>query len=709
VNIKSNINRIRREKTFARDWREYKPGRAKRMMKELLEEDLTNKDTSELNVIITTSYGKILEELCPYRAIRTARNSDLVSTTVEKIKKRRKRFMHEYNQCQNQERKEILACKIMIANKELKSAIKQERKRIINIKLQSPNPKSFWREINKLEGKIESKEEIALSLNGTTVNNPEILADTFCDFFANKVLLLSKNEPPYKWKRSADHYSFNEKDLEMALKSFRSKLSSGIDGIPMKLIKDISPAIAKETLLLFNSAAISGMPPDWKTSIVRPLHKKGSKLEVGNYRPISNLTSISKLYERMILNKLDDEYPNIEGSHQHGFRKDRSTVSALLELQDEVSSNMDSNLYTATYSIDMSAAFDLLRPRIFHQLNLGEAAMNTLMDFMSDRLFRVEVGKTLSKPTTLNVGCVQGSVLGPKLFGIYCNQLKNEIGNAHLVSYADDSYVTVAAENLADLKIKIEATLEKHQTYMETIGMVINKDKTELIVYNKKSSKQEEMVLGQTGVKSTSKIKALGVTITSDLNWNTHVQNQTNKTNRLISSIKFLGKWLKTEDLLKVITSKYYGTMYYAAPVWMAPTMSYQTLKQLNRQHYRALRAAYKDRKCEMSKETLNSLSGRATPRQWAKYIVASTTIKMFQNGTTPMSEKLRKRVYINDRFPGKGTFHDISRTKIGRQSLPNRLDFLREINFDWTNAKEPISKDKLRIALKKTFIETTT
>jgi len=130
-------------------------------------------------------------------------------------------------------------------------------------------------------------------------------------------------------------------------------------------------------------------------------------------------------------------------------------------------------------------------------------------------------------------------------------------------------------------------------------------------------------------------------------------------------------------------------------------TMTYQALKQLNRQHYRVLRAAFKDRKCEMSKETLNRLAGRATPRQWAKYIVSSTTIKMMHKGTTPMSEKLRNRAYVNDRFPGKAMFANRSKTKIGRQSLPNRLDFLREIKLDWNNAEEPISKDKLRVALK--------
>jgi len=110
-----------------------------------------------------------------------------------------------------------------------------------------------------------------------------------------------------------------------------------------------------------------------------------------------------------------------------------------------------------------------------------------------------------------------------------------------------------------------------------------------------------------------------------------------------------------------------------------------------------------------MSKETLNRLAGRVTPSQRAKYIVSSTTIKTMQKGTAPISEKLRNRAYVNDRFLGKATFVDRSKTKIGRQSLHNRLNFLWEIKFDWTNAEEPISKDKLRIALKKTFIETTT
>jgi len=85
-----------------------------------------------------------------------------------------------------------------------------------------------------------------------------------------------------------------------------------------------------------------------------------------------------------------------------------------------------------------------------------------------------------------------------------------------------------------------------------------------------------------------------------------------------------------------------------------------------------------------MPRETQDILSGRATPTQRAKCTVSSTAIKMMREGTTPLAEKLRQRAYINDRCPGRTTFIDRSKLKIGRQSLPNRLDFFREIKFDW-------------------------
>jgi hypothetical protein len=175
-------------------------------------------------------------------------------------------------------------------------------------------------------------------------------------------------------------------------------------------------------------AATRGIPQSWKTAVITPLHKSGSKTSVENYRPIANLVSISKIFEKIILAKIDALHPNIEGQGQHGFRKGRSTLTALLEVQHEISSSLDKKLEVSTYSIDMSAAFDLLRPNIFHSSSIiCESLLNITTDFMTNRNFQVSINGTMSDPVASNVGCVQGSILGPKLFNIYCSSIDIDI------------------------------------------------------------------------------------------------------------------------------------------------------------------------------------------------------------------------------------------------------------------------------------------
>jgi len=106
-------------------------------------------------------------------------------------------------------------------------------------------------------------------------------------------------------------------------------------------------------------------PPErWKVAIITPLFKSGDKEKVTQYRPISNLDSLSKIYERIVLQRLN-RMCEMDGCFQHGFKENRSTVTAALELQDYVASKLDSGQVVGTYSIDLSAAFDLLRPDVF--------------------------------------------------------------------------------------------------------------------------------------------------------------------------------------------------------------------------------------------------------------------------------------------------------------------------------------------------------
>ncbi len=143
----------------------------------------------------------------------------------------------------------------------------------------------------------------------------------------------------------------------------------------------------------------------WKHSILTPLHKNKDKESLKNYRPISNLVSISKLFEKIILVKIATLYPGIEGQHQHGFRSNRGTNPALLEIQNIIASALDSNRHAITYSIDMSALFDLLRSGIFRSEveTIDSGLMNVLIDFMSNRHMAVRLGEYQSSDVAINV------------------------------------------------------------------------------------------------------------------------------------------------------------------------------------------------------------------------------------------------------------------------------------------------------------------
>jgi hypothetical protein len=137
-----------------------------------------------------------------------------------------------------------------------------------------------------------------------------------------------------------------------ATKSLKSKLCTGHDMIPLKILKDAVPALTTPILTLMNLACRQ-IPEAWKLSIVTPLHKSKDKSLVDNYRPISNLVSISKLFEKIILGKIDLLYPGIEGQHQHGFRTNRGAHTALLELQSAVSCKLDANRSATIYSVEL--------------------------------------------------------------------------------------------------------------------------------------------------------------------------------------------------------------------------------------------------------------------------------------------------------------------------------------------------------------------
>jgi len=501
---------------------------------------------------------------------------------------------------------------------------------------------------------------------------------------------------------------FSIEQVQKATKELSNKKSYGVDTIPQNLVKDGAEILLPTYHNLVNMFCQHGLPEELKVARVIPLYKKGSKQEITNYRPISNLSSISKMYEKCILSRLNEELKGQEGSHQHGFRKYHSTETALIQLQASMAKILENDDTGCVYSVDLSAAFDLLRPDKFYHLfknKMTEGLLFCIMDFLQNRKFQIDLDNVKSPIFELDRGCVQGSILGPKLFTLYLGELQSVIGpDVGLVSYADDTYVTILGKSEIDVMKKAESTIQKHIEFLRTMGMVVNESKTEVMWIGTRNPPKPTLAVNGTECKFVDCIKALGIYIDKTLSWDDQANHAINKGKSLLSHFKFLRKYFNEKQYLKIVTGNYYSTVFYGSTVWFDNIKSIHKTK-LNSMHFRLLRVACRDFQNLISKEDLTKRCQRAAPRQWVNFLTSSKIIKICRNKEPPdIYEMLMSTVYNEPRKPNIGYFFDDSRKKPGKQRICNRLAMMKEVKKPWLH--QQLTDDEIRIEMKRTFFK---
>jgi len=287
-----------------------------------------------------------------------------------------------------------------------------------------------------------------------------MIAQHVADFFDNKIKGLTSGLAPLT-RPSLDGLpimeDFKLEEVKNAISKVKGKMSSGIDGIPLKLVKLYGLVLPEVYLGLFNSVLSKGFPKLWKRARIVPVPKKGDLTDVKNYRPVSNLCSLSKVFERCLHARLTKlaVYEQIIGSHQHGFREYHSTTTCLMTLRDYIAESIDTGKHSILYSLDLSAAFDMLRiDSLFEKLkdHIPGGLLRIIIDFLSERSFRVNVATSMSNSISVDRGCPQGSVLGPILFNLYVGNCLSGLERCSYVSYADDTYVLNYGDTLDEAK-----------------------------------------------------------------------------------------------------------------------------------------------------------------------------------------------------------------------------------------------------------------
>ena len=445
----------------------------------------------------------------------------------------------------------------------------------------------IWKTVKSWLGWNTGGTPTQLVVNGELVNKPKQLSKCMNEFFVNKVTNLRGSIPPCR-KDPLDRVrnlmqsrncSFSLRfahpdDISKVIKNLKSSKSSGLDDIDSYVLKlaceEVTPAI---THIVNLSIGQSYFPTFWKTSKVIPLFKKGDKTIPKNYRPVSLLPITSKILERVVYEQLVKYLEDnciLHPSH-HGFRKNHSTTTALLEMYSSWVDAYEQDKVTAVVLLDMSAAFDLVDKTILIEklklYGLDSCSSAWMESYLSSRSQQVFLDGELSDILPVNVGVPQGSILGPILYCLMVNDFP-EVAHNHppaddslafwntycsncggISCFADDSSFSKSNKDTQSLNEELKVKYKEISEYMASNRLVLNSDKTHLLVmasttqHRLYDNYEVELDTGLETILPQNHERLLGCEISSNFKWNEHIKdNELSLHRQLTSRINALQK-----------------------------------------------------------------------------------------------------------------------------------------------------------------------
>ena len=280
-----------------------------------------------------------------------------------------------------------------------------------------------------------------------------------------------------------------------AIDNLENKNSSGHDGISNTLLKTIKNDISQSLTIIINQMLTTGIFPDvFKLSKVIPLFKKGDSPLLVNYRPISLLPTISKVFERVIHNQMYEYFNqfNLLAEQQYGYRKQHSTEYEAIKLIDHVSKEMEAGKTPTSVYIDLSKAFDTLTFEVLlyklKYYGVTDTAFDLLKSYLTNRKQYVVFDSCLSEHIEIYTGVPQGSILGPLFFSIYINDLITVSDRLNFLMYADDTTIYFNLEDFDNLikETDINRELEKVNIWLKLNKLSLNTQKTKLMLFHRK-------------------------------------------------------------------------------------------------------------------------------------------------------------------------------------------------------------------------------
>lgn len=447
------------------------------------------------------------------------------------------------------------------------------------------NPKAFWSYINA--NKKHNSYPSSMSFKNNTLTSGEDICDAFANFFNSNFLksdpaptsdadLTNINgscdvSPASIYSTKIDHY-----DVLKALKTIDCNKSAGPDGLHPILISKCAYSLTFPISFLFDRSVKEGvMPKIWKTAFVTPIHKKGSKREIINYRPISKLCVLAKVLEKVIHQQVYAALKHTFIPQQHGFLKGRSTTSNLITFTDDLSSGMQSGGQIDAIYTDYTKAFD----RIDHLILLTKLQsagihgdlLRWFSSYITDRCQTVVLNGFSSQScySAIPSGVPQGSILGPLLFTLFINDIDKCFIHSKYLLFADDMKIYKTIDSFNDC-VLLQQDLDRLQDYCFYNKLELNVSKCSCITFSRsRNLLSYNYTLNQQSLERTDYIRDLGVIIDSKLLFDRHIDSITSKATKTLGFIVRSTKHFELVKSLKILyCSLIRSQLEYASQAW---------------------------------------------------------------------------------------------------------------------------------------------
>uniref|UniRef100_A0A2M4CVF1 Putative reverse transcriptase-like protein n=1 Tax=Anopheles darlingi TaxID=43151 RepID=A0A2M4CVF1_ANODA len=370
--------------------------------------------------------------------------------------------------------------------------------------------------------------------------------------------------------------------IKNLISNLKNKLSTGPDGLNARTLKQLPPKALVYLTFIFNSCIkLAYFPVEWKRAKVIPIHKpQTTPSDPKNYRPISLLNNIGKIFEKVLAARIKRHIrnQNIIPEYQFGFQEGLATSHQAIRLIKKIKAQRNKKLATGLVLLDLEKAFDTVwHNGLIYKLinfNFPTIIIKLICSFLRNRECKVHINSNMSDPFTLPAGLPQGSALSPVLFNIFTADIPR-LKNASRFAFADDFAICSSSKDPRKISKALSNGIARYMAYCTSWKLKVNENKTEAVFFSRCTSLRK---LPKKGLKIQSyeipwknQVKYLGVYLDKRLTFKHHVDAKLLAGSKAIRALySFINRKskLSTQNQILLYKAIVRPIITYAAPVW---------------------------------------------------------------------------------------------------------------------------------------------